>query len=338
MNNSCEEDEEFLKEIGNSNPFTQEVFIFDARTKINANANRFVGGGLENYSQWTIWFGNIEGIHYVNSAYKSLMKSCHKTSKLEDLKFFNRIDHSGWYNTISKIMYFSLKASEIMHKDKQNVLIHWADGWDRTTMLCSLIQIYLDPFYRTIRGLEVLIEKDWISFGHKFEDRSGHFKSHNYNSKERAPVFISFWDWLFQLISQFPHSFEYNNTLLLFLSHHVYTCKFGTFLFDHDRDRNFMEIRSKTISIWDFVNSNLDSFKNIFYEGREGRISPNTWVASLKFWREHFLMYTKLSGYHTSHSDCQAPYDHREKLYKEALEEIRKLKLKDYSVKSFLEK
>ena len=48
------------------------------------------------------------------------------------------------------------------------------DGWDRTAQTCALSQVMLDPYYRTIQGIQALIEKDWLSFGHKFNDRCGH--------------------------------------------------------------------------------------------------------------------------------------------------------------------
>lgn len=45
-------------------------------------------------------------------------------------------------------------------------------------------------FYRTIRGFEILIEKEWCSFGHKFTDRTGHL--YPQNEKEQAPIFLQF--------------------------------------------------------------------------------------------------------------------------------------------------
>lgn len=76
-----------------------------------------------------------------------------------------------------------------------NCMIHCSDGWDRTAQLTSLAQVLLDPYYRTTEGFVVLVEKEWRSFGHRFEDRH-----HNpEKSQERAPIFLLFLDCVFQV-------------------------------------------------------------------------------------------------------------------------------------------
>lgn len=51
-------------------------------------------------------------------------------------------------------------------------------------MLC------LDPFYRTYEGFMILIEKEWLSCGHKFAERIGMDADHS--NSQRAPVFLQF--------------------------------------------------------------------------------------------------------------------------------------------------
>ena len=51
----------------------------------------------------------------------------------------------------------------------------------------------LDPHYRTITGFMELIEKDWLSFGHKFHERLGIYNE-KYGDNEKSPIFIQFLD------------------------------------------------------------------------------------------------------------------------------------------------
>jgi myotubularin-related protein 6/7/8 len=61
-----------------------------------------------------------------------------------------------------------------------------SDGWDRTAQTCALSELIIDPYYRTIHGFQILIEKEWLMFGHKFSERCGHT---DHDPKEVSPIF-----------------------------------------------------------------------------------------------------------------------------------------------------
>jgi len=130
----------------------------------------------------------------------------------------------------------AVKVVSYVNKLNKSILIHCSDGWDRTALISSIALLLLDPYHRTLEGFIVLIEKEWVSFGHKFEDRLGHGNS-NFEDDERAPVFLQFLDIVWQLTQQFPTKFQFSDRLLLFLSEEVYSCRFGTFLYNCEKDR-----------------------------------------------------------------------------------------------------
>lgn len=62
----------------------------------------------------------------------------------------------------------AVRIADKIESGKTSVVVHCSDGWDRTTQLTCLAMLMLDSHYRTIKGFQVLLEKEWMSFGHRF--------------------------------------------------------------------------------------------------------------------------------------------------------------------------
>lgn len=80
----------------------------------------------------------------------------------------------------------------------------------------------LDPYYRTIKGFEVLIEKEWLSFGHKFAQRVGHGED-RHSDTDRSPVFLQFMDCVWQMTQQVRvYTSRKNSQQSLKFTHSIY--------------------------------------------------------------------------------------------------------------------
>ncbi|EGG19888.1 myotubularin-related protein [Cavenderia fasciculata] len=236
----------------NPNSSSQGVplVIFDVRPKSTV-ASTFKNSAVEdmnNYSNCILDYGGLPNIHELRESSNKLFKTIRNW---DDKKSWHDVNTSSWLNQVGKLLSASKKILTYLHNDGSSVLIHCTDGWDRTCQLMSLVQLLADPYYRTIKGFIVLICKEWLSFGHKFMTRTGSLSS--LSAKQTSPVFLQFIDCVWQLLRQFPTSFEFTDQFLHLLLHHVNSNLFGTFLYDSDRDRTIQKIQQETISLWSFL-------------------------------------------------------------------------------------
>lgn len=152
------------------------------------------------------------------------------------------------------------------------------DGWDRTAQLTCLTELLLDPYYRTLEGFAVLIEKEWLAFGHKFAQRHGHGSfAPKVKDTQRAPIFLQFIDCVWQLTQQFPTTFEWNERMLMVTIDACYSCIFGTFLCNTDQERRVLHhVVENTTGLWSFVLSNRELFSNPLFDPvkTSGRLHP----------------------------------------------------------------
>ncbi|CAG9110478.1 unnamed protein product [Plutella xylostella] len=231
------EDERYIQLIMDANAQAHKLFIMDARPSANAIANKAKGGGYESedaYQNAELVFLDIHNIHVMRESLRKLKELCFP--QIDQNKWFSGIEASCWLKHIKCILAGAVRIVDKVENHKTSVLVHCSDGWDRTAQLTALAMLMLDPFYRTLRGFQLLLEKEWLSFGHKFQLRIGH-GDERHSDADRSPVFLQWLDCVWQLQQQFPAAFEFNERLLLTVLDHLYSCRFGTFLCNTERER-----------------------------------------------------------------------------------------------------
>lgn len=384
----------------------QRCLIVDARPTVNAYAMQVVGMGTEDMDNYrhtssppcTKVFLGIDNIHVMRDSLNKVIDAI-KDSDITSLPPSRELlAKSNWIKHIGLMLDGTSVVVKQIAVEHAHALLHCSDGWDRTSQIASLAQICLDPYFRTIEGFMVLVEKDWISFGHKFRDRSGYLghekwfvernsytattgeetygggdgaddeeydnsrtpqrqastlaagegaaafgqalmgSARNFFSnaatnhahspvpddpddnplspgyadrrtkaaraiehpttkpKEVSPMFQQFLDATFQLMQQYPTHFEYNERFLRRLLFHVYSCQYGTFLHNNDKERAECKIKERTQSVWNYflfrrklwVNEKFDkkADERERERGDGGVLFPRTGNGEVRWWAE----------------------------------------------------
>jgi myotubularin-related protein 9 len=308
-NRRCKEDEFLLKK---ALPSGKKGLIFDTRDLSVAKSATSKGGGYETDDNYPLWKRRHFSLERFDQLYVSLAKLIDATN--DNDKWLSKLESSGWLNNVRQALHLSALIADELHNKNSCVLIHGSDGTDNTLLVSSLVQLILNKEYRTLKGFQMLIDKEWLLGGHPFSRR--YFKSAfgQTNARSEGPVFVLFLDCVWQLQEQYKLSFEFNENYLIFLFDNLYASEYGTFLCNSEKERSILKLRSQTCSLWSFVNSSKQKncFKNVLFEENSNQIWPLLSPLSINLW----------NGLYLRHQQNNLPLD-------EAHNEIEKLKQRE---------
>lgn len=282
--------------------------VVDLRPSTNAIAQIALGGGTENMDRYKparkIYMG-VDNLHVMRDALGRVVDSLRHSDVGDEPPNPNLLERSQWLRHLEILINSSKEVVQQVYYKCSHVIVHCSDGWDRTPQITSLAMLCLDPYYRTYEGFMVLIEKEWVSFGHQFALRANlvdpkwgansddepeeldifknvtQFLSETTKGRQDGPIFQQFLDCVYQIVCIFPNQFEFNERFLRRLLYHSYAGQYGTFLFNTEKDLLANEAPQRTRSVWDYFLARRGQFINPNYEKPNGNddvlIIPSSW-------------------------------------------------------------
>ncbi|XP_073727413.1 myotubularin-related protein 5 isoform X6 [Misgurnus anguillicaudatus] len=264
---------------------------------IIGDKSQLKGGKQDSFQQWEVVPIEVFDMRQLKNSFKKLMKACvpSSTNNEPNMTFHRCLEESEWMNLLHRVLQVSVLVVELLDTGS-SVMVSLEDGWDVTTQVVSLVQLLSDPYYRTIDGFRLLVEKEWLSFGHRFSHRGAQTLASQ--SSGFTPVFLQFLDCVHQIHLQFPMEFEFSQYYLKFLAYHYVSNRFRTFLLDSDYERIELgvlyeekgERRNPQIckSVWDYIdrlNKKTPIFYNYMFSPEEEEIlKPYSFISNLKVW------------------------------------------------------
>lgn len=110
------------------------------------------------------------------------------------------------------------------------------------------------------------------------------FKLNKKSLKFVSPVFQQFLDCVYQLLTQNPDLFEFNERFLRRLVYHLYSCQYGTFLSNNEKEKFQQDLPNKTRSVWDYFRSRRKQFINPNFVQRDTSVKEDKEVAEDEKW------------------------------------------------------
>lgn len=274
--------------------------IVDLRPQTTAIAQTALGGGTENIDRYPParkFYMGIDNLHVMRDSLGRVFDALRHSDVSSNSPNPTSLERSQWLHHTQLLLSCARTVVHQVHFKCSHVVIHCSDGWDRTPQVTSLSMLCLDGYYRTLEGFAVLIEKEWLSFGHKFITRNGAMVNKPFidatndgqstllsnvtslwpeaiKGKQTGPIFQQFLDCTFQIQQKYPNAFEFNERFLRRLLYHVYACQYGSFISNSEKERAELKLMERTRSVWDYFLARRQQFINPNYEQTSEALIP----------------------------------------------------------------
>ncbi|XP_061839091.1 myotubularin-related protein 11 isoform X1 [Nerophis lumbriciformis] len=151
-----------------------------------------------------------------------------------DDKWLSTLEGTHWLDYTRACLKKASEVACLLRSGHMTVVLQEADDRDMGCVVSSLVQVMCDPHCRSRLGFQSLVQKEWVTAGHRFYSRINY---HRDNDKEEAPVFLLFLDCVWQLWSQYPSRFQLTDDFLLALHDSTHLPLFSSFLGNCQRER-----------------------------------------------------------------------------------------------------
>ncbi|KAF5885852.1 myotubularin-related protein 11-like, partial [Clarias magur] len=151
-----------------------------------------------------------------------------------DDKWLSTLEGTHWLDYTRCCLRKAAEVSCLLQRGQLTVVLQEPEDRDMNCVVSSLVQVMCDPHSRTIAGFQSLVQKEWVTAGHRFLSRINY---HRDSDKEEAPIFLLFLDCVWQLWAQFPARFQLTESYLLAVHDSVQLPLFNTFLANCQRER-----------------------------------------------------------------------------------------------------
>ncbi|XP_012867530.1 PREDICTED: myotubularin-related protein 10 isoform X3 [Dipodomys ordii] len=209
----------------------------------------------------------LPNIQEIQAAFVKLKQLCvNEPFEETEEKWLSSLESTRWLEYVRAFLKHSAELVYMLESKHLSVVLQEEEGRDLSCLVASLVQVMMDPYFRTITGFQSLVQKEWVMAGYQFLDRCNHLK----RSEKESPLFLLFLDATWQLLEQHPAAFEFSETYLAVLYDSTWIPLFGTFLFNCPHQR----VKQST----EFAIS-----KNIQLGDEKGLKFPSVWDWSLQF-------------------------------------------------------